>query len=96
MKRLQAAVRSDLNIYSVARLKEKFSAALDQCDRLAIDLSGVKDLDSAGVQLLVALKNEGRRQNKTIEYHSCSPEVLESLQVFQLQPDLEVSPEREI
>lgn len=88
MKRLQADIRCDLNIYTVEKIKAKLCSALNQCNRLAINLSGVTDLDSAGLQLLVALKNESLRQNKTIEYHSGSASVLNALQVFKLDLQL--------
>lgn len=92
---------SDLTIYSAARLKKSLVDALNQPGPLELDLSEVEDMDTAGVQLLVALKREGQRRNREIRLVSHSPTVVAVLDLFSLSgpfgdPVVISAPEREL
>ena len=56
MQRL--AISGDLTIYNAMEKKEQLMAALDRVDNLEVDLSEVKTVDAAGLQLLMLLKRE--------------------------------------
>lgn len=67
----------ELTIYAVAEAAGLLSAALDHSPALQLNLAGVEELDSAGLQLLVWLKQEARRRGRTLTLFAHSPAVLE-------------------
>ncbi|MCY1360163.1 anti-anti-sigma factor [compost metagenome] len=76
------AIQGELNIYHAARLKDELLQALAIHVELEVDLGEVEDCDSCGVQLLLLLKREARRQDKrlTLVNHSaCVTEVIDLL-----------------
>jgi anti-anti-sigma regulatory factor len=54
---------------------------------LSIDLKGVMAVDAAGVQLLLALKQEGMRRGLSVEFHGHSPAMARALTLLGLAPD---------
>lgn len=77
--RLHAA--GEMTIYSAAELKPALLEALGQSDEIEIDLSGVSELDTSGVQLLMLVKREAVAAGKGLTLSGHSPAVLE---VFEL------------
>lgn len=60
-----------LTIYEVAEMKPVLMAWLAQSkSRLEIDLAGIDEIDSAGVQLLALLKQESQHHGKTLGLHN--------------------------
>jgi anti-anti-sigma factor len=79
-----AAMRLDgeLTIYRAAELKPRLLAALEATpDTLEIDLSGVTDFDTAGLQLRMVAHETARASGRAIRLVGHSPAVLE---VFEL------------
>jgi anti-anti-sigma factor len=70
-------LEGDLTIYEVTEAKGELSAALDQHPSLQLNLSGLEELDTAGVQLLAWLKQEARRRGRTLTLFAHSPAVVE-------------------
>ena len=56
------ALRDDMTIYQAQAQKEQLLAALAATPHLELDLSGVGEMDTAGLQLLLLLKREGVQQ----------------------------------
>ncbi len=54
----RAALEGELNIYRAAEIHSWLSTLLPRCRRLELELSGVTDIDMAGVQLLLLVKRE--------------------------------------
>jgi anti-anti-sigma factor len=81
----QYAVEGEMTIYNALGLKESLLAALDGCNGLTVDLAGVIELDSAGLQLLVMLKNEAKARGKSLGISRHSPAVLEVLDLCNLE-----------
>ena len=67
----------ELTIYAVAEAGTLLSAALDRNPVLQLNLAELEELDSAGLQLLVWLKQEARRRGRTLTLFAHSPAVLE-------------------
>lgn len=66
----------ELTIYQVAELKPQLEKWLQQADpRLEIDLAGIEQIDSAGLQLLALLKRESLAQGKELCLRNHSPAV---------------------
>jgi anti-anti-sigma factor len=70
-------LKGELTIYSVAEIKGPLSQALDRGPSLHLNLAGVEELDTAGVQLLVWLKQEAERRGKGLVLSAHSPAVVE-------------------
>ena len=51
-----AALAGELTIYTVAEIKQALAAELDGVDEMEIDLAGVTEMDTAGLQLMLIAK----------------------------------------
>jgi anti-anti-sigma factor len=71
-------IEGELTIFRAAELKPLLLAEPPLTE---IDLSGVSELDSAGLQLLMLAKNTAQRQGRELHLVGHSPAVLE---VFEL------------
>lgn len=59
-------IAGELTIYTVAEIKAALAEAMAQYDELEVDLSGVTEVDTAGVQLmLIAKSNPGKKVSFT-------------------------------
>lgn len=65
-------IQEEMTIYQAPAQKEQLLAALQDSELLELDLATVRDMDSAGLQLLILLKREVQQQGKqlTIVGHS--------------------------
>jgi anti-sigma B factor antagonist len=79
------AIEGEMTIYTALELKDKLLAPLDQCARLEIDLAGVSEIDSAGVQLLVMAKTEAGARGIDLSLVGHSPAVLEVFELCNLE-----------
>lgn len=68
-----------MTIYRAASLKEELMALLEKGPQLAIDLSRVSELDTAGLQLLIMVKNEAVARGGELQLQGHSPAVLNVL-----------------
>lgn len=71
----------DMTIYNAADMKPQLMKQLDRATELDVDLSGILEFDSAGLQLLILLKREAMHQNKVLRLHAYSEVVLEVLRL---------------
>lgn len=78
-------IEGEITIYTALALKERLLAPLDQCAEMKIDLTGVSEIDSAGLQLLVLAKNEARVRGRNLSISGHSPAVLEVLDLCNLE-----------
>jgi anti-sigma B factor antagonist len=78
-------VEEELTIVTAADNRQRLLAALGDGNGLRIDLSGVADLDTAGLQVLLMARNEGVRRNVPVEFTEPSPIVAEALALTRLE-----------
>lgn len=78
-------VEGDMTIYTALELKGELLAPLAQGDTVEMNLGGVGEIDSAGLQLLVLLKTEALALGKTLSITSHSPAVLDILDLCDLE-----------
>ena len=71
-------------VHVIARLKHELLDHLNQSRRLELNLSGVSEMDTAGIQLLLLLKREARAQGKTFRILEHSAPVLRILDLYGL------------
>ncbi len=83
--RAALALEGELTIYGAAELQTRLVAALaDAPEGLDIDLAGVTELDSAGVQLLMATHRAARVSGRTVSLHAPSDAVRDVIELFDL------------
>jgi len=83
-KKLAVLKPENMTIYEALEIQALFSTALMQYQNIEIDLSQVAEIDSAGLQLLVALKNDAMKQKKSMVYTGHSREVIDLLALFNM------------
>lgn len=79
------AVNGEMTIYAALELKDKLLLPLAQCKAVEINLAGVSEIDSAGLQLLILAKNEAQARGKTLSITAHSPCVLDILDLCDLE-----------
>lgn len=79
-----ARIEGDMTIYSAAACRQLLQECLDGCREAEFDLSGVVEIDSAGVQLLIAAKREGAARGKPVRLVAHSAAVQEIIDLFHL------------
>lgn len=83
--RARLALEGELTIYAAAELQTRLVAALaDAPEGLDIDLAGVTELDSAGVQLLMASRRAALATGRSVTLCAPSEAVCEVLELFDL------------
>ncbi len=80
----QLALEGDLTIYDAARMKDELLARLHANSKLKVDLSGITELDSSGVQLLLLMQREASEANKPLQWANHSTAVSEVLTLLNL------------
>lgn len=60
------SLSENLTIYHALELKQRLIDALATRDELELNLSGVGEMDTAGLQLLILLKREAQRAGKCV------------------------------
>ncbi|GGY75780.1 STAS domain-containing protein [Pseudoduganella plicata] len=72
-------IDGEMTIYRAAELKDVLYGALQAAvagsRALALDLSGVTEFDSAGIQLLLVAQRDAERQGQVLRLVACSPAV---------------------
>ena len=74
-------IAGERTIYTAAMEKKSLQEALDAAEELEINLSQVNEMDSAGLQVLIVLKQEAARRKKKLHYSMHSKAVLEILEM---------------
>ena len=75
------ALNGELTIYTAAAEKQALQAFIETGDELELNLSQVSEMDSAGLQVLIALKQETAKRNKKLAYVMHSKAVIDVLEM---------------
>jgi anti-sigma B factor antagonist len=78
-------ISGELTIFSVASARESLLEAMAQTDELTVDLAGVTELDSAGLQLMLLAK---RKQGKVVHFRDHPDAVLRLIKLARVEPTL--------
>jgi anti-anti-sigma factor len=73
-----------LTIYTVAEARKEIPSRLNKHKAQVLDLSGIEELDTAGVQLLFWLKRDGASRGSGVTLVHHSPTVVEVLDLMKL------------
>lgn len=79
------ALEGEMTIYAAQGLKDALLAPLAQCEHAELDLSGVAEIDSAGLQLLIMAKAEAKALGKALVITGHSPALLDILELCGLE-----------
>jgi len=77
-------IDGEMTIYRATELKQVLLAALNQTVELEVDLAGVTEIDTAGVQILLLLKRQALATQRKLHLVAHSPAVLEVLEMLNL------------
>jgi len=81
---VRITVDGALNIYCASDTREQLLTALSKGQELEIDLSALEELDTAGIQLMLMLKQEALRLGKGCQFINHSPAVREVMDLLNL------------
>lgn len=70
------SVEDDLAVINIRKLKDEFLSALEECERIELDLSETSEFDSSGLQLLAVLNREAQARGKEFRITAFSPAVV--------------------
>ncbi|MFT7772822.1 STAS domain-containing protein [Roseateles sp.] len=82
-------IAGELTIYRALELKPQIMDEVTQRSRPCIDLSGVEEVDTAGVQLLLLAQREALARGVELQLLSPSAPVCDALALLWLSPRLE-------
>ncbi|HEA3089506.1 TPA: STAS domain-containing protein [Aeromonas salmonicida] len=77
-------VSGEMTIYTAAEFKQALTPLLYRQQALELDLSGVSEMDSAGLQLLLAAKKTMQQGDSPLHLVMHSHAVLDALELCQL------------
>jgi anti-sigma B factor antagonist len=83
------ALAGDLTIFSVLDIRDRLNEAFEAADSVAVDLGGVTEIDTAGLQLMLLAK---RKAGKNVLFRNHSDAVLHLLGLANLEHALDISP----
>lgn len=81
---IHLAVQDEMTVYTVLEQKQQLFDYLKSAKELQMDLAGVTEIDSAGVQLLMFLKQEAVSRNIQFSLAQHSQAVVEVLELLNL------------
>lgn len=81
---------ANLSIQHIVKWHEQFKKVLATNDVIEINAADVASVDTAALQLCVALKKDALKQHKTVIFSSPSPRFIESAKLLGLRETLDV------
>ena len=91
-------ISGEMTIYQAAALRQELLDIVGQCGNVTLDLSHVTEMDTAGLQLLLACQRETGGCNKIMHIEAATPALRDFLRLanvaecFGLPPETETSP----
>jgi len=77
-------LKGELTIGKADAARDQLLAALERAQHVMVDLSGVAEFDSAGLQILLAAKKSAAGSGKTLRFTDSSLPVLDVLNLVGL------------
>jgi anti-anti-sigma factor len=74
----------ELTIFYADELWARLWQGLQEAQEVEIDLSGVSEIDTAGIQLLMMAKKTEKNTNMTVRVVNHSQSVLEAFEIYDL------------
>lgn len=80
----RAQITGEVSIYHAVEFKERVLALLETCGELELNLAGVTELDTAGLQILLLAKREAERAGKGLHLIAHSDAAREVIELYNL------------
>lgn len=80
----RCTIDGEMTIYRAAELKSLLMEKIAHHQEIEVDLSGVSEIDTAGLQLLVLAKREAASQRKQLRFDRHSRAVMDILDLADL------------
>lgn len=80
----QLQISGDMTIYEAAELQDLLKTTLAENDSVQVDLINVNEIDSSGVQLMVAAKKQAVIDNKNVQFVGHSQAVIGLLDLLDM------------
>lgn len=80
----QILISDEMTIYTILDQKNELLRHLKTDHQLQLDLSGVSEIDSAGMQLLIHMKQRAEQLNNELSFVHHSQSVVEVIGLFNL------------
>jgi anti-anti-sigma factor len=74
----------ELTIFTVSKMWQSMLQLLNGADEIEINLQGVSEIDTAGIQLLMLLKMAVEKRGRSARFINHSKEVLDGIELFDL------------
>jgi anti-sigma B factor antagonist len=81
---MSISILNEMNIYSAGELKTLLDKLIDDKRDMEINLDGVSEIDSAGIQLLMLVKQERNKHNLPLSLVQHSNAVLDAFEFLGL------------
>ena len=81
-------IKGEFNIFTAAELRLQLLEALATGTELEVDLAHVSEIDSAGLQLMLAAKREAANRNLALHFAGHSQAVCDALELCKLSGQL--------
>lgn len=78
----------ELTIYTAAEQCPRLLNELEKSNTIRVGLAGVTEMDTAGLQILLAVRREAERLGGSAEFHDAGEPVLDALAVVRLDAEL--------
>jgi len=75
-------IDEELTIYVIETLKQGLSEEVDLYDKFEINLASVEEIDSSGIQLLLALRQELMSKKKELRLTALSTVVVKLIDLY--------------
>lgn len=72
----------NMTIYEAMEIHTMFLDALKNSKKVKVDLSEVSEIDSSGLQLLIALKDDAKQQGKKVKFIAPNEDILALFDLF--------------
>ncbi len=77
IRKNDVSLAGEVTVFNAGAVRDRLISALEDTDDVDVDLSQVTEIDSAGVQLIVAAKREAEARHKAMHFSGCTPAVLD-------------------
>ena len=81
-------IKGEMSIFTALTVRQQLLDALEQPGDVEVDLSSVSEMDSAGVQLLIAAKREAALHARTLRFSGHSRAVFDLLELYDVAGQL--------
>ena len=85
------AVKGDMTIYTAEELHQSLGDFLNNYKTFSVSLGSVEDIDTTGLQILLAMKAQAEAADGALVYKDPSESVQDMLQLFDIAGQLELA-----